>query len=121
MILVDTSVWIEHLHKGCPELVAILDDGGVLVHPVVIGELACRSIRNRQEVLGLLAALPRAIVAENDEALALIESKKLMDRGLGFIDVHLLASTALTPEARLWTRDRRLSVVASELGVAHSL
>jgi predicted nucleic acid-binding protein len=120
VILVDTSIWIDHLRKGVPELVSLLNAGEVLIHPLVVGELACGSIGNGEEVLSLLAALPSAIEAGNDEGLALIERQKLMGRGLGFIDVHLLASTALTPEALLWTRDRRLATIAKELGFAYA-
>jgi predicted nucleic acid-binding protein len=120
VILVDTPVWIDHLYKGVPALVELLNAGEVLAHPLIIGELACGTIGNRKEVLSLLGALPNAVVAENDEALDLIERHKIMGRGLGFIDAHLLASTALTPDARLWTRDRRLAGIAEKLGLALS-
>ena len=117
MILVDTSVWIQLLRVGDPQLVEELDAGRVCVHPFVIGEIACGQIARRAEVLGLLGHLPAVTVATDNEALALLEKRALMGRGIGFVDVHLLASAALT-EVRLWTRDKRLAMVAEELGVA---
>lgn len=120
MILVDTSVWIEHLRKGVPQLEAVLEKQQVLVHPFILGELACGNLVNRREVLDLLAALPAATVATHDEALLLIERRALTGRGIGLIDVHLLASAVMTEGGRLWSRDRRLSSVAAELKVAFS-
>ena len=120
MILVDTPVWIDHLHKGVPELVDRLDAGEVLAHPHVIGELACGNVKNRAAVLSSLAALPSAVTATNDEVLALIARQSLMGRGLGFFDAHLLASAALTPECRLWTRDRRLRTIAESLELSYA-
>ena len=117
MILVDTSVWIQHLRAGDPQLVEELNAGTVCVHPFVIGEIACGQVAHRKEVLDLLAHLPAVTVATDNEALAFLEKRALMGRGIGFVDVHLLASAALT-EVRLWTRDRRLAMVAEELGVA---
>ena len=117
MILVDTSVWIDHLRRGEADLVAALETDQVLVHPFVIGELACGQLVNRQEVISLLQALPQAPVAGEDEALAFIEARHLAGRGIGYIDVHLLASVALHGTARLWTRDRRLATVAAELAL----
>ena len=116
MILVDTSVWIDHLHRSVPDLVEALERDEVMTHPFVIGELACGTLAQRAEVLDLLAALPCAIVAADEEALELIEKCRLMGQGLGYIDVHLLASTMLTPDAQLWTSDRRLKTVAAALG-----
>jgi predicted nucleic acid-binding protein len=117
VILVDTSVWIDHLRSGDRELDQALTKGEVLTHPLVLGELACGNIRNRGEILGLLGQLPSAREATDEEALALIDRRQLMGRGIGYIDVHLLAAASLTPSARLWTRDRRLAGIASELGV----
>jgi predicted nucleic acid-binding protein len=96
-------------------LVALLENGRVLVHPFVLGELACGNLRNRHEVLDLLGNLPSAPVASDAEALEFIERRSLMGRGIGYIDVHLLAAVVLADDARLWTRDRRLAVVADEL------
>ena len=115
MILVDTSVWIDHLRSGEPLLVAALEGGRVLMHPFVLGELACGNLANRSEVLELLGGLPAAPSATDPEALEFIERRTLMGQGIGYIDVHLLASIALSGDARLWTRDRRLAAVATEL------
>jgi predicted nucleic acid-binding protein len=118
VILVDTSVWVDHLRAGNPRLVTELDGGRVLTHPFVIGELACGTLRNRREVLDLLSRLPSAPMATHAEALDFLERRALMGRGIGFIDVHLLASAALATPATLWTRDRRLAAIAAELSLA---
>jgi predicted nucleic acid-binding protein len=115
-MLVDTSVWIDHLRRGDPRLVAALEVGDVQVHPFVIGELACGALRNRQEILQLLAALPGALVATHEEALAFVEAHRLAGEGIGWIDVHLLASASLS-RSPFWTRDRRLLAAALRLGV----
>ncbi len=117
MILVDTSVWIDHLHKGIPRLVEVLENQEVLSHPFVIGELACGEIKMRGELLGLLSDLPISVVATDEEALALIERHHLMGKGIGYTDVHLLASVMLTDGARIWTRDKRLAAIATMLRV----
>jgi predicted nucleic acid-binding protein len=117
VILVDTSVWVRHLRDGDARLAAALERAEVWTHPWVIGELSCGRLSDRAAVLGLLRALPSTPVASVDEALALIERRSLMGRGIGWVDVHLLAS-ALLAGTRLWTRDRRLAAVAAELGVA---
>lgn len=118
MILVDTTVWIDHLRSGETALAAALEDGRVLMHPFVLGELACGTLKNRDEVLDLLGNLPAAPTATDPEVLGLIERRALMGRGIGYIDVHLLASAALADVGRLWTRDRRLAAVATELELA---
>jgi len=118
VILVDTSVWIDHLRSGEPALATALEGGRVLMHPFVLGELACGNLKNRSEVLRLLGDLPTAPAATDPEALVLIERRALMGRGIGYIDVHLLASTVLEGVARLWTRDRRLAETAAELELA---
>jgi predicted nucleic acid-binding protein len=115
MILADTSVWIEHFRRGQPRLQAALTDGEVLMHPFIIGELACGNLGNRPEALYLLGKLPSTRVATHQETLALIDRRKLMGRGIGYIDAHLLAATALTPNTRLWTIDKRLASVAESL------
>lgn len=115
MILVDTSVWVDHLRSNDAALAAELREGRVLTHPFVIGELACGHLKNRHEVLDLLGSLPAAPTATHEEAMEFLERRGLMGRGIGFVDVHLLASAALASLARLWTRDRRLAKVASEL------
>ena len=115
MILVDTSVWVDHLRSGEPLLVAVLEGARVMMHPFVLGELACGNLANRSEVLELLAGLPAAPTATYPEALGFIERRALMGRGIGYVDVHLLASIALSGYGHLWTRDRRLAAVAREL------
>lgn len=118
MILADTSVWIEHLRRGEPRLGAALDAGRILMHPYVIGELACGHLRDRGMLLDLLRRLPVAPLASESEAHALLERRAVMGRGIGWVDVHLLASTALAAPARLWTHDKRLAAAAAELSLA---
>ena len=118
MILLDTSVWIDHLRQGDAPVSSVLETGLVLSHPFVIGELACEQLKSRAEILGLLAALPQALVAQEQEVLFFIERHSLMGRGIGYIDAHLLTATALTEGARLWTRDKRLDSLARELEIA---
>jgi len=115
VIMVDTSVWIDHLRTGSSELESLLKDLKVLVHPFVIGELACGNLRNRKEVLSLMRDLPQVNTATDQEVLYFIEQHELMGKGVGYIDAHLLASVALTPPAVLWTRDIRLESLAIEL------
>jgi predicted nucleic acid-binding protein len=119
MILVDTSVWVDHLRTGEPQLATLLERGRVLMHPAVIGEIALGSLRQRDLVLRMLAQLPQAITAGDAEVLRWIDAARLWGRGIGFLDAHLLAAARLTPGARLWTRDRRLHEVAVtlELGI----
>ena len=119
MILVDTSVWVDHLRDGTPALAAALEQGRVLTHPFVLGELACGNLKNRGEVLQLLGELPAAPMATDPEALDFIERRALMGRGIGYVDVHLLASVALAGTAQLWTRDKRLAAVAADLELAY--
>jgi hypothetical protein len=116
VILVDTSVWVDHLRSGEPALVALLGTGRVLTHPFIIGELACGNLRNRVEVLSRLRGLPGALAVTDEEALFFIDRHRLMGRGIGYVDVHLLAAVTLLGDARLWTRDKRLAAIASALG-----
>ena len=116
MILIDTSVWIDHLRRGNPRVRELLESGEVVVHPFVRGELACGNMKNRKEILTLLDQLPEATVAEQTEVLTLVESKRLYGRGIGWVDAHLLAS-ALLSGARLLTLDKALGGAASGLGV----
>ena len=120
MILVDTSVWVDHLRDGAPALAVALEQGRVLTHPFVLGELACGNLKNRGEVLQLLGELPAAPMATDPEALDFIERRALMGRGIGYVDVHLLASVALAGTAQLWTRDKRLAAVAADLELAYA-
>ena len=107
MVLVDTSVWVQHLRHGSNELRRLLDDGEVLCHPFVVGEIACGNIRNRDEVINLLQSLPEVLVAEHDEVIQFLHDNKLSGSGLGWIDLHLLAAASLS-RAGLWTMDRAL-------------
>lgn len=116
MILVDTSVWVDHFRTGNRTLAGLLDEAQVLTHPFVIGELACGSLRNRAEVLALLEALPAAELAAHREVLEFVERERLYRRGIGWVDAHLLAATRLSA-ALLWTLDRPLLKVASALAV----
>ncbi len=118
MILVDTSIWVNHLRKGNDALSLLLEQDLVLTHPFIIGELACGSIANRREILGLLETLPAAVSARNEEVLQLVEAKRLYGVGIGWIDAHLLASVHLS-YALLWTSDRRLKRAAESLGIAY--
>jgi predicted nucleic acid-binding protein len=118
LILVDSSVWIDHLRHGDTTLAALLDQGRVLGHPFVIGELALGSLRQRAAIIDALQDLPKANPADANEVLTFIKGQALHGRGIGYIDAHLLASVRLTADAMLWTRDRRLNAIASGLGLA---
>lgn len=118
MVLVDTSVWVNHLRKGNTRLRELLGRGLVFCHPFVVGELACGHLKHRQRVLSLLKALPSAPRAEDDEVLQFIEKRALTGVGLGLVDVHLLASAILS-DAVLWTEDRRLKAAANRLGIGY--
>ncbi len=120
MILVDTSVWVDHLRKGVPALAAALERGEVLTHPFVIGELACGSLKNRNEVLRLLADLPVVPSATDREVLAFIDRWSLMAKGIGYVDAHLLAAAVLDGDATIWTRDKRLAASAQALKIAYA-
>lgn len=116
MILVDTSIWINHLRTRSRLLGHLLDLEQVLVHPFVVGELACGNLTNRKEIISLLHSLPSAPKADDDEVLFFIERHKLMGRGLGLVDLHLLASAAMGA-ASLWTADNNLGLAARSLKV----
>ena len=118
MILVDTSVWIDHLRADSSALKKLLDAGQVLTHPFVIGELALGRMRQRAIILAALSDLPRAELANDAEALTFIDREALFGRGVGYVDVHLLASVRLTPGAAFWTRDAKLRHIAEALGLA---
>ena len=119
MILDDTSVWVDHLRRGDPKLVHMLERSIVIMHPFVIGEIACGSLHDRASILELLQDLPAAAMAEGDEVLQFIARHVVHGRGIGYVDVHLLASVALTEGATIWTRDKRLRLVAEMLGCAY--
>jgi predicted nucleic acid-binding protein len=118
LILVDTSIWIDHLRGDNAALKRLLNAGGVLTHPFVIGELALGRMRQREIILAALSDLPRAELATDAEVLGFINREALFGRGVGYIDVHLLASVRLTAGAELWTRDTRLRHVAEDMGLA---
>ena len=120
MILPDTSVWIDHFHSEDLRLVALLDSREVLMHPMVIGELACGNLPNRDVALTRLKRLPISSVVSDDEVLFLIERHRLMGRGIGYIDTHLLASVEMSDSALLWTLDRRLRDAATELSISYN-
>lgn len=115
-MLVDTSVWVEHLRRGQPGLVSLLHREDVHCHPFIIGELACGSIIRRSEILQLLRRLPSVPIVENEEVIVFVERHRLIGRGIGWVDVHLLASAVLGA-VPLWSADRRLSAIARSLRV----
>lgn len=118
MVLVDTSVWVPHLREGDPNLERLLENGQVMCHSCIVGELACGNMKNRREVLSLLQFLPLATLARHEEILQLIESNHLMGKGLGYMDVHLTASAVLTG-VPLWSDDKKLSEANEVLGVKY--
>jgi predicted nucleic acid-binding protein len=116
MILVDTSVWIEHLRARNDRLRTLLFDEQVLCHPFVVGELACGMLQNREEILTMLKALPEAHLLEHEEVMTFLEARRIYGRGIGWVDAHLLASTLLTG-CTLWTFDKPLRRAAAALDV----
>jgi predicted nucleic acid-binding protein len=118
VILADTSVWIDHLRASDARLAQHLRAGRVFGHPLVIAEIALGSLRDRPRILGLLDGLPSLPLADENEVRVLIERRRLFGRGIGFVDVSLLASCLLVPGAVIWTRDKGLAAVASDLGVS---
>lgn len=117
MIIVDTSIWIDHLHKGDRAMDHLLAHDAVMLHPFVLGEIALGSLRNRKKVLAELETIPFAPMVAIDDVLELIEQQGLSGSGIGLIDAHLLASTLLDADDLLWTKDRRLAAVAERLGI----
>jgi predicted nucleic acid-binding protein len=118
MILVDTSVWIDHLREGDPELMRLLYAGQVCAHPFVTGELALGNLQNRDRVLTALQDLPQACIATHEEVMRFITQHGLHGIGIGYVDVHLLAAARLSPGASLWTRDKRLLGASVRLGLS---
>lgn len=118
MILVDTSVWIDHFRRANPALARSLESGAVAVHPFVIGEIALGSLKNRRAIIESLSDLPAVTMATDEETLAFIEDWRLMASGVGYLDAHLLASVRLTAGARLWTKDKKLKSAADALGLS---
>ena len=119
MLLVDTSVWVRHLREGDPGLEKLLNNGEVMCHPYIVGELACGNLKDRDEVISLLQLLPSAALVNHEEVLQFIEENKLMGKGLGYIDVHLSASAVLTG-VQMWTYDRRLNETNEALGIKYT-
>jgi hypothetical protein len=118
MVLVDTSVWVSHLREGNAELADLLNNGEVLCHPFIVGELACGNLKDRAVILSYLELLPMGIVAQHEEVLVFIENNGFMGKGLGYVDVHLIASAVLTG-VNIWTRDKRLAQVADHLHIKY--
>jgi predicted nucleic acid-binding protein len=118
VILVDTSVWVDHLRAGDKALTGLLEAGLVLAHPFIIGELALGDLRQREVVLTALSDLPAASIATDEEVRHFIGRHALFGRGVGYVDVHLLAAARLTTGAGLWTKDKRLHGIAVQLGLA---
>ncbi|MFN0193515.1 MAG: type II toxin-antitoxin system VapC family toxin [Aestuariivirga sp.] len=121
MILVDTSVWIDHLRKPDSMLARLLEEARIVTHPFIIGEIALGSLKNRKLILTSLAGLPAAIVASDEEVLSHIDAAGLAGAGIGYLDAHLLASAKLTSGARIWTRDNKLRSAAIAAGVAAAM
>lgn len=119
MVLVDTSVWVSHLRDGNSRLQKFLEDCRVVTHPFIIGELACGNINNRAEIISLMQSLPPLDVIEHEELLLFIEHNQMMGKGLGFVDVHLVAS-ALLAGIPLWTHDKKLKQACSRLRIDFS-
>ena len=117
MVLVDTSVWVDHFRKGIAGLERLLNEGEVVTHPFIIGELACGSLRNREEILHLLRELPLLPVLDLDEYLHFIDHNRITGSGVGFVDVHLIASARLNSDF-LWTFDRRFKMLAKKMKLA---
>jgi len=118
VILVGSSVWVDHLRSGDATLARMLDNGRVIAHPFVVGELALGSLGQRELILTAMQDLPQAVVASDTEVLRFINQQALYGLGIGYVDAHLLASVRLTAGGSLWTRDKRLQAVADRLGVA---
>lgn len=120
MILVDTSVWVGHLKAGDAELTSLLNSGKVFVHPLVTAEIALGSLKSRSPVLDLLDDLPQSTVATTGEVRSFIEAQSLYSRGIGFVDVSLLASCLLSTDTKIWTRDKKLARTAIDLNVDYT-
>src|SRR5437763_4166645 len=117
MILVDSSVWVDHLRQGDQRLVTLLEASQVLTHPFVVGEVTLGSLKNRETILGSLKGLPQAATATDEEVQKFIESNALFGLGIGYIDAHLLAAVRLDSGSHLWTRDKRLGAIANRMGI----
>jgi predicted nucleic acid-binding protein len=121
VILVDSSIWVDHLRAANTTMIRLLDNAEVLGHPFVVGELALGNLPRRVSLLRDLNDLPAAAVATHEEAMLLLEREQLHGQGVGYVDLHLLAATRLTPGARLWSRDNRVGAAAERLGLKADL
>ena len=119
MVLIDTSVWIDHLHSADQHLVLLLENEQIVMHPMVIGELALGNLANRHQTLGDLADMPQISVATHEEVMYLIDTNRLMGTGISYVDANLLASVIAYGDTKLWSRDRRLNEAASKFDVVH--
>ena len=119
-ILVDTSVWIKHLREGDQNLIRLLEQELVACHPFIIGEIACGGIKNRFEIINLLNDLPSTDILDHSDIMEFIENRKIMNKGIGYIDVHLLGS-ALVSETPLWTLDKALREIANQLSIEYDI
>jgi predicted nucleic acid-binding protein len=118
-VLVDSSVWVAHFKRRNDHLVELLEDGAVICHPYIVGEVACGTPPSRKDIIGMLAELESAPVATQEELLALMDKCHLFGRGCGFVDMSLLAASMLSETARIWTLDKRFELLASELNLAY--
>lgn len=118
MVLVDTSVWVSHLRDGNTEMAALLNNGNVLCHPLIVGALACGNLKDRAVILSFLKLLPMCIEAEHEEVLSFIENNRIMGKGIGYADAQLVASSVLTG-VPIWTLDKKLAQVADSLHVKY--
>jgi predicted nucleic acid-binding protein len=120
MVLVDTSVWVSHLRDGNTEMENLLNNGSVLCHPLIVGELACGNLQDRAVILSLLKLLPMSIEAAHEEVFAFIDNKRLMGKGIGYVDAQLVASALLTG-VPIWTLDKKLAQVADGLNIKYQI
>ena len=120
MVLVDSSVWIDHFRNSNDQLVELLNDGEVFCHPFITGELACGNLKNRKDILTALQALPQSSIIEHNEIMIFIENNKMMGKGLGYVDVAILASSLVTG-IKLWTLDQKLNDMAIKFNINHSI
>ena len=118
LVLADTSIWVTHFRKSENHLIQLLESGFVACHPFIIGELACGSLKNRNEIIQLLEALPNVPVLDHQEVMSFIESRKIMSKGIGYVDIHLLGSSLIS-DIPLWTLDKSLAKVASTLKIEY--
>jgi predicted nucleic acid-binding protein len=120
VILVDTSIWVDHLRASNAQMVSLLNRGKIAMHPFIVEEIALGSLKNRQQKLGAMDSLRKVKVAQMIEVRSMIEAHALYSKGIGLTDAHLIAACLLTPGTQLWTRDRNLETVANALGILFS-